>query len=79
MGNKSTYRLLPYDGLETVISPTVHRLINTLDLQSHLENMTLFSDQLNPGKALENPVSPLTYIITEEKNKKFAVSNVQVS
>lgn len=37
-GNEATYRLLMYNGLETVKGPTVQRLVNTLDLQSNLEN-----------------------------------------
>lgn len=43
-GNETTYRLLPYDGLEAVKGPTVKRLINTLDLQPHLEKMHQMSE-----------------------------------
>lgn len=32
-----------YDGLETVESPAVQRLVDTLDLKSHLEQKTVIS------------------------------------
>jgi len=44
--NESTYRLLPYDGLETVKGPAIQRLVDALDLQPHLGNKMLVRDHL---------------------------------
>lgn len=83
MGNKSTYRLLTYDGLETVIGPTVQRLIDTLDLQSHLEKKTLISDQLKPGQFIHHHITQCNVnclqctVMTWKLNEKHLAQSIK--
>lgn len=71
--NLFTYRLLPYDGLEAVICPTVQRLIDTLDLQPHLEQEDTLLWTVAPWKHFPADIQS---IVIEVKGVTKLVHNV---